>query len=232
MNYEYIIFNIIVFSGPFVLSFDRKVHFYTHWSTFLKALILPAAIFIFWDTQVAGSHWWFNEAFTLHYRIGHLPVGEWLFFFTVPYACLFTWEVFKAYFKNNTVKTGPVYNPYLWGLMINLSALLYFFEMEYTGLALAALSSAVLSDRYLKTYLLKRSLFLWLLALIIFFTLVFNGYLTARPVVLYDYSFQLKLLIGTIPVEDFIYGLALMYHVVVLYEWQQSKKSTRENHRV
>jgi lycopene cyclase domain-containing protein len=102
---------------------------------------------------------------------------------------------------------------------------LYFSGLEYTGLALAAFSLAVVSDRFLETYLMKRSLFLWLLGLIVVFTLIFNGYLTARPVVLYDYNFQLNLLVGTIPIEDFIYGLSLMYHVVVLYEWLQSKTS-------
>ena len=225
MIYEYFIFNIIVFTGPFVLSFDRKVHFYTHWSRFLKALVIPATIFIFWDTQVAGSHWWFNEAFTLPYRISHLPVGEWLFFFTVPYACVFTWEVFKAYFKNKTIDAIHFYNPILWTVSSILSVVLYFTGLEYTGLALAAFSLAVVSDRFLETYLMKRSLFLWLLGLIVVFTLIFNGYLTARPVVLYDYNFQLNLLVGTIPIEDFIYGLSLMYHVVVLYEWLQSKTS-------
>lgn len=225
MIYEYLIFNLIVLLGPFALSFDRKVHFYTHWGQFLKALVIPAAVFIFWDTQVAGAHWWFNEVYTLPYRIGHLPIGEWLFFFTVPYACVFTWEVFKAYFQNKTVSVDFLYH-WFWSAALLLGAVTLFVTgLEYTGLAAGAFSLAMISDRILKTYLLKQSLFLWLLGLIIFFTLIFNGYLTARPVVLYDYSFQLHFLIGTIPVEDFVYGLALMYHVIVLFEWLQGRTS-------
>lgn len=48
--------------------------------------------------------------------------------------------------------------------------------------------------------------------------LIFNGYLTARPVVMYDAAYQLDWRVGTIPIEDFIYGYALIVSVIVVYE--------------
>jgi lycopene cyclase domain-containing protein len=48
-------------------------------------------------------------------------------------------------------------------------------------------------------------------------TLVFNGFLTARPVVLYGEAFQLGLRIYTIPVEDFLYGFGLMSWVMLVF---------------
>src|SRR5690606_5741318 len=50
------------------------------------------------------------------------------------------------------------------------------------------------------------------------FTCIFNGYLTARPVVLYGRPYQIGRRIGSIPVEDFIYGLALVTFTLVIYE--------------
>jgi len=54
--------------------------------------------------------------------------------------------------------------------------------------------------------------------------LIFNGYLTARPVVLYDPAYQLNLRIFTIPVEDFVYGYSHVFLTTIIYEkvkrWQ------------
>ena len=48
---------------------------------------------------------------------------------------------------------------------------------------------------------------------------VFNGYLTARPVTLYDPCCLLGPRIITMPVEDTLFGTALLGLVVVLWEW-------------
>lgn len=225
MKTEYLLFNLIVFIGPLALSFDRKVHFYTYWSTFLKAFFIPAALFILWDALVAGRHWWFNDLYTVDLHIFNLPPGEWLFFFTVPYACVFTWQVLKDYFEDRSFDFTMIYHSVTLVTLLAVAFNLYRIGFEYTGLSLGAFTVALGLDRILNTYLLRRKLFLILLALIIIFTLIFNGYLTARPVVLYDYSYQLQWLIGTIPTEDFIYGLSLMYMIVTLYEWQLSNSS-------
>ena len=49
--------------------------------------------------------------------------------------------------------------------------------------------------------------------------LIFNGYLTWRPVVLYSEAYQLNIRIFTIPIEDFGYGYALILLCTILYEY-------------
>lgn len=214
---EYLLFNIIVFTGPFFLSFDKKVHFYTYWKTWFSAMWLPSSVFLIWDVLVTHRHWWFNSEFAGEGRFLGLPIGEWLFFVTVPYACLFSWEVLHAYFKNSVlVKSFP---SKLTGIILFVLSFLFFLSgLEYTGLAIAALSVVFLTDYFYKTALFSHKHTWIYIGVILFFTLIFNGYLTARPVVLYDYTYQLNFLVVTIPTEDFIYGLALLLWITVRYE--------------
>lgn len=214
---EYLLFNLIVFGGPFALSFDKKVHFFTQWKRLFTAMWLPVLVYILWDSLVSGRHWWFNNEFAGEFRLFDLPLGEILFFITVPYACIFSWEVMHTYFSDKKIAENF---PSKWtGILLFLfSSIVFVFGFEYTGLALAALSAVFWSDDANKT-----QLFVWrntwiYITLILAFTLVFNGYLTARPVVLYDYVYQLNWLVFTIPIEDFMYGLALMLWVTVRYE--------------
>ncbi|MEM1010483.1 MAG: lycopene cyclase domain-containing protein, partial [Myxococcota bacterium] len=62
-------------------------------------------------------------------------------------------------------------------------------------------------------------------------TFVFNGYLTARPVVLYGRSYQLDLRLWTIPIEDFIYGFSLVTWNTTLLEWFKRTYPCTEVHR-
>lgn len=48
--------------------------------------------------------------------------------------------------------------------------------------------------------------------------LVVNGLLTAKPVVFYDPNNFSSVRLGTIPLEDFFYNLAMLLMTTVLYE--------------
>lgn len=214
---EYNLFNLIVFTGPFFLSFDKKVTFYKTWHVFLKAMWLPSSIFILWDVLVTHRHWWFNSDYTGTFRLFELPLGEWLFFFTVPYACIFSWAVLQSYFNDKTL-FQHIPNNVISVIFLLISVILFFFGKEYTSLALSTLAVVIFFDKWYETEILKQKLTWVYIGLIIAFTLIFNGYLTARPLVLYNYSYQLKWLIYTIPTEDFMYGLALMLWITIRYE--------------
>ena len=45
--YSWILLGTI--AGPLLLSFDKKVHFYTHWKSFATATIIVASGFLIWD---------------------------------------------------------------------------------------------------------------------------------------------------------------------------------------
>lgn len=217
MKYEYILFNLLVIAGPLALSFDRRVRFVRNWGKALLTLLIAMVPFVSWDALVTGRHWWFNDAYTLDVRLAGLPPGEWLFFVTVPFACLFTWEVLKGYFANPVLPRMAAVGTTLF-FAIPAGVVLFVLGKEYTGLAFLALGLVAGLDRLLTTHIFRQKLTYPFLAIATVFMLIFNGYLTARPVVLYGEAYQLGLRIFTIPVEDFVYGYALLLLCLVVFE--------------
>jgi lycopene cyclase domain-containing protein len=83
--------------------------------------------------------------------------------------------------------------------------------MTYTQAALLGVVATVLLDLVvLRTRLLTRKLFWTAYAIIVFFQLVTNGILTGREVVSYDPDVILGLRIVYAPVEDLLFGFALV----------------------
>jgi len=216
-NFEYILFNLIVLSGPVAFSFDDRVRFVRQWPpAFCSALVLLAPYGI-WDSLVTGRHWWFNPRYTSGTFIGPLPAGEWLFFITVPFASLFIWEVLRFYRPaQHAVKDARTPLWIWWGLP--LAGLIWLLGKEYTGLVILALTVTALADLTAGGRVLHRANALLYAAILTMLMLLFNGYLTARPVVLYDAAYQLDRRIFTIPVEDFFYGFSLILGCTTVYE--------------
>jgi lycopene cyclase domain-containing protein len=182
----------------------------------LIAIVIPAIPFLLWDALVTGAHWNFNSLYVSGIKIINLPIEEILFFITVPFACLFTWEMIIRRAKEKQMDMQ-------WLRLLLYLALpggIYFFSIgkQYTGLTLSFIFLANLVDQYLKTNLLFDRRFYFYLLLIVIFTLIFNGYLTWRPVVTYGVDYQLDFRIITIPVEDFFYGISLLWMNTSLYK--------------
>lgn len=218
MNIEYLLLNLIIISGPLALSFDKRVRFYRYWSALFPAIFIVMTVFIVWDLLVTDRHWFFNTAFTLPVRLLNLPIGEWLFFITVPYACIFTWEVLAAYFSNSKFSFSKYYQIIISVILILVGFGLLLTEKEYTIIVLIVLGCVILLDVLMKIKIFQQSRTFNFSILLLFMMLVFNGYLTARPVVLYNKQYQLDFRILTIPIEDFFYGFALIFSVLILYE--------------
>ncbi len=66
------------------------------------------------------------------------------------------------------------------------------------------------------------------MAIMMFFKIPSNGYLTGRPIVLYNPEYFLGIRLGTIPVEDFLYGFGLITITLVLWEYFVRKERNRE----
>jgi len=216
MNYEYFIFNAIVISGPGFFGSLKCCYIWNHWKQMLIAIVIPAIPFLLWDALVTGAHWHFNPEYVSGINIINLPIEEILFFITVPFACLFTWEMIIRRVKEKNLNLQWLRLL----LYLALPAGIYFFSIgkQYTGLTLSFLFIANLVDQFLKTNLLFDKRFYFYLLLIVIFTLIFNGYLTWRPVVTYGVEYQLDFRIITIPVEDFFYGISLLWMNTSLYK--------------
>ena len=217
MRGEYLIFNIIVLSGPLLFGSMRRFYFINRWPIAFVSIVIAAIPFIIWDILVTGRHWMFNENFTLPWRFASLPLEEWLFFFTVPFACLFTWEMINRFLGDGKAGAGRVLR-YLIPLLP--AAGLFFFHLgkEYTGLVMFFLAMAFYLDKVLETDLVYKKNFYWYAMITGVFTLLFNGYLTARPVVLYGEPYQLGLRLVTVPLEDFGFGFSLLFICTIIYQ--------------
>ncbi|MDZ7265991.1 MAG: lycopene cyclase domain-containing protein [candidate division KSB1 bacterium] len=217
MKIEYLLFNLCVLAGPLLMSFEKKIYFFSRWRPAMAAILLVAPGFILWDAAVTGRHWWFNPSYTLDFRIAGLPLEEWLFFFTVPFAALFVWEVIGFYLPDRRHAAAKGFALLLWlAPLPGVLALCH--GREYTGLMLLAVSLTAVLDRLLQTRLLSRQRVLLYFAATLMLNVICNGYLTARPVVVYNAAHHLGLRVGTIPIEDFGYGFALIMPVTILYE--------------
>ncbi|MEJ2052906.1 MAG: lycopene cyclase domain-containing protein [Calditrichaceae bacterium] len=217
MKSEYFLLNIAIISGPLLLSFDKRVHFVKYWSALLPAIVAALIPFIAWDIMVTGRHWQFNNDFVLPFRILNLPPGEWLFFITVPYACIFSWEVLAAYFSNRVLNIPKQILLLVSIIFIVSGILLLFTQKEYTALVLIVTGLVVALDISLKTNIFRQSRTYYFSSFLVGLMLIFNGYLTARPVVIYNPQYQLNFRIFTIPIEDFFYGFALIFLVLIVY---------------
>ena len=88
--------------------------------------------------------------------------------------------------------------------------------MTYTQLAIVAVLIAITVDLFVvKTVLLRRNVFWATYAIIIGFQLLTNWWLTSRNIVIYRPDVIVGLRIASAPVEDLLFGFALVLGVLV-----------------
>ena len=90
--------------------------------------------------------------------------------------------------------------------------------MTYTALTISAVALTVLIDlRILKTRLLTRKVFWTSYAIILFFQLITNWWLTSNHIVSYSEDFILGARIASAPIEDLGFGFVLVTNVMALW---------------
>lgn len=221
-DYLYLIINAGVLIFPFLLSFDRKVHFYTWWKYLLPSILAVGGVFIAWD--VAFTHqgvWGFNPPFIKDdWSILGLPPGEWLFFFTVPYACTFIYACLNAYISRDLM--APAQRSIIYGLVAVLTlSTLPRWELIYTSVTFLATAWFLLIHYWLiQSDYLSRALLAYLVGLLPFLLVdgILTGILTTEPIVVYNPAEFSNIRIGSIPIEDAVYGLLLILGVITVYE--------------
>jgi lycopene cyclase domain-containing protein len=230
MKAEYLLFNIIILAGPLAMSFEPTLRFIKQWRIVLAAIVLSGVPYVVWDAAVANRHWFWNVNYTLGPRFLKMPFEEYLFFFTVPYACLFSREVIRKFLPNEQRQDFEWIRVLLFAL-VPVGIVVFRTGREYTGLMLSALGVVAFLDRQLRTDMLLQTRSYWYCLLVLVTTLIFNTYLTARPMLIYDNFYQLGYRIGTIPVEDFGYGLGHLILTAICYDWLHAKRTGLYPHR-
>lgn len=218
-NYTYLLVDLFCILVPFIASFYPKHSFLKEWKYFLPANLTVAFIFLIWDylfTEV--GIWGFNPNYLTGIYLGNLPIEEILFFVCIPYAVVFTYFAIKYLFAKNWLApkvhfiTGSL-------IVVFISIGLYFYNRLYTSITL--ISTGI----YLLVLLVKQKDISWIYfsyLLIIPFFLASNGVLTGswidEPIVWYNNAENMGLRMGTIPIEDSVYGFLLVLMNIQLYE--------------
>lgn len=208
-------------SVPLVLSFDKRLHFYTQWKYVLPAIIVVAALYISVDVYFTRQGYWgFNKRYLSGIQLFHLPIEEILFFIVVPYASIFLHEAILEYFPQ--VKVGSKMNKRIIILLILISLITLAFNLtrSYTTYISGKLAIALILALVLKSENI-RSFFLTFLVILSPFLLV-NGVLTGSfiqgEVVWYNNAENLGIRIFTIPVEDFAYAFSMILFNLLIIE--------------
>lgn len=90
--------------------------------------------------------------------------------------------------------------------------------MVYTDITIVAFIVSIIADRFLiKSKLLTRKVFWTSYAIILFFQLLTNWWLTSRNIVMYNPDAIIGLRIASAPVEDLFFGFALVLLVMNLW---------------
>ena len=226
MDKLYLYINIFTISLPFLLSFDKKVAFYKSWKYLFPAIFIMAFVFIGKDAIFAHyGIWGFNDDYLIGIRMLGLPLEEWLFFFTVPYACVFIYACLVAYLKTNPLE--KFHRPFLLILSVVLILTgLVFYDRMYTSIIFIATAALILFNLYTRQPWLSMFLLSFFVSMIPFFLV--NGILTGsfieNQVVWYDPGQNLGIRMFTIPIEDSVYNLMMLMMTVQLMEWFRKKK--------
>ena len=183
-------------------------------------------MFIIWDIWfTAEGVWSFNEAYLTGIKIINLPLEEWMFFFTIPYACVFIYECIKAYLPQFAKIRVPQYVP---AILAGIFLLLAFSHIaqRYTFITFLCLGFLLLFHALKSTPSYLGYFFLaYIIHLVPFF--IVNGILTSYPVVIYNDLENLGIRLGTVPIEDPFYSMLLLLLNVNIMEYFEKRKKQR-----
>ncbi len=228
MNAHYTYFLILGASlaGPLLLSFDKKVGFYKKWKYVIPAMIVPALFYVVWDIYFTTKEvWYFNAERITGFHLYNLPIEEVLFFFIVPYCCVFIYDCIRCYFPALQNRKNADIILKLLAAALFISGIIFHEKMytSWTFILTAVFIGGLYADRKWLQYFDAAS-FLVSYAIILLPFLIVNGFLTAIPVITYNDTENLGIRITTIPFEDVFYGMLLVLMNIVLYEQLKNKK--------
>lgn len=231
-QYLYLILNLGSLSIPLLYSvFEKKLHFIQYFKQAVLSILLVALFFLIWDswfTQIGV--WGFNPDYHLSLKLLHMPIEEWMFFFCIPYACLFTHEALKFLFpKFKMSKSMTVIISFL--LIVLVSLLLIFnFGKWYTtvNFILFLLLLGYALKYHLNTLQEYYPSFLVILVPFLIVNGILTGSFIEEPVVWYNNSENLGFRIFTIPFEDIFYAFTMLFSVQLIFNSLKRKKLERK----
>ncbi|MBF0479462.1 MAG: lycopene cyclase domain-containing protein [Candidatus Omnitrophica bacterium] len=217
----YLLLNLIIIIFPLAFSFEKRISYYRKWPALFLTILFVGGAFVIWDMIATHlGHWSFNPKYVGTLRLAGLPVEEILFFVTVPYSCLFIYEVICFLKKDDPAVNNRVVNItlnlFFWFL---IAGIFLFSGKVYTLVSLfAAAAFLVAAQRIDQKVTYTRSFWIFMAIGFILF-MVFNGILTGLPVVEYSPRAIIGWRIFHIPIEDFFYNFSFLGFCVLIYNY-------------
>jgi len=229
LKFTYLLLNFITLFFPLVSSFDKKVQFHKSWKFIWPGMAITGLVFLFWDVlfTVKGV-WSFNSKYITGISIFRLPIEEIFFFLTVPFACIFIYACSNYYIKwlINIRLTRIISNLIV---IFSILILIFYHHRLYTTITFGLLAVLIIFFQFIwQVRWLSRFYLAYVVALIPFY--IINGLLTALPVVLYNDAENLGRRIGTIPIEDHFYCMALLLMNIGFFEYFRIRSYKKAHH--
>ena len=206
----YALLLVLVGLPPLILALSRWKFGWSKqdWLQLGKSYLCVSVPFVLLDAFSHARGWWhYNPAYVSDLTLLGLPIEEVLFFFVIPFACLYLYSAMDRQFKK-----APVSKYFGWGsvalLLASLAVVSFFSPYERT-IVDAVLLLAVLITWWAIRPRFTRPFVYWSVSIMLLFFTV-NTALTALPIVEYGPEFGSQIRIGTVPFEDAWYNLSLL----------------------
>ncbi len=213
----YLIINFLIFLLPLLLSFDKKTAYYKNLPQVFVSVVIVGIVFIIWDSAaVKRGDWSFNSEFVGSVRIFNLPLEEILFFITVPYSCIFIFEVLRNYVREKKLEIKK--RTIFFFALIFIAVAFIFSDQYYTFTVLLFTAFFLLTALFPFNSLIRSNIY-WLTILLSYLPfLIVNYLLTSLPVVRYNDNAIWGYRLMTIPVEDFFYSYSMISFWLLIYQ--------------
>lgn len=227
--YTYLLINCFTIIIPLLFSFEPRVQYYKKWKCLFSAIGLTGFVFIIWDHYFTSQGiWGFNGKYLIGINFFKLPLEEILFFFCIPFSCLFIYEI-VLYFRKENITQEAVRILTKCAIFILIFLGIWNLPKAYTSTTFFALAVLLILHIYIiRSKYLSSFFFMYGISIIPF--LGVNGLLTnglrfidPGPVVWYNNAENLSLRIIGIPVEDFVYSMLLLLLNTTFYEYFKTR---------
>ncbi len=211
---------LFTFAGPFARSFESRIYYIGKWKALLTSISIIAVPFILWDVYFTSKGYWgFNARYITGFNIAGLPIEELLYFFIIPFASVFIYEVFVLFSKLKLQKYSQWVSLLLLAFLIPTAFL--HLDKAYTCTTFLALSAVIILLEFVYKAAFLGDFYASFLFILIPFYIV-NGVLTGsfidEQVVWYNNDQNLGIRIFTIPLEDHFYGMLEILSTIAIYE--------------
>lgn len=221
-QYTYILINFLTIVICFIYSFDKRIKFNKHFKSFIIAATIVAIPFIIWDYYFTKYQvWWFNYDYVLGFKLFNLPIEEVLFFFCIPFSCVFTYYCLNKFFNLNWANSFNNIIVFVSIIICTVVGLINYDKLYTLITAIVTVLTLIFLHFVKNVEWIGKASFVYTILMLGFFPV--NGVLTGtgleNPIVNYNPNQFLGIRMLTIPIEDAVYGYSMFLWNVFFFNY-------------